>query len=236
LATSLNTFKLLLNYFGMDYSEPAILVSHVTKYLGGFKIIKDITFTVFKGEKVLITGPSRSGKTTIIKVILDILNRDSGFIEVLGIDPMLDRVGVLKRVGYIPQRPNLPKRLKLTDILNIKAHLLGVKPDRLISRAKDILNEIGLKNMLLLRGGDLNPSKAKTFYTVYALVNDPEIIFIDEPLDYMDGKTGEYITRYINENDKTVIVSSRGHGLEMKYDKIIRISEGKIIEISGSRI
>ena len=227
---------ILLNYFRMEGLEHAILVSHVTKYLGGFKIIKDITFTVFKGEKVLIIGPSRSGKTTIIKVILDILNRDSGFIEVLGIDPMLDRVGVLKRVGYIPQRPNLPKRLKLTDILDIKAHLLGVKPDKLILRAKEILNEIGLENMLLLRGGDLNPLEAKTFYTVYALVNDPEIIFIDEPLDYMNKETEEYITKYISENNKTVVVSSRGHGLKIKYDKVIRISDGRILEISGSRI
>jgi len=214
----------------MIQMDNAIIVSNLVKYIAGVKILENISFNVSLGEKVLITGPSMSGKTTIVRCMLDIYSRDSGYIEVLGKDPLINREEVLESIGYVPQKTKLPSELYPYDILKLECTLLDRKIETCIEELRRILPHVNIDRLLNTKGKYLEPYSRKAYYVGLALLKKPTILIIDEPLENMDRKTIEILQENIEE-ENTLLVLSRGYGLDIKYDKVIRMERGRITSI-----
>tara|TARA_B100001250_G_scaffold414558_1_gene453874 strand:+ start:4036 stop:5766 length:1731 start_codon:yes stop_codon:yes gene_type:complete len=199
-------------------------------------MIKDINFSIKKGEKIGIIGPSGSGKSTFIEILLGILKPQNGQVNIDG--NSIDAISNLKEiVGYIPQkifilddslRNNILFGLKNDDfkdekIIEIikKTNLTG-----LLNRLKD-----GLNSRLGERGVDLSGGEIQRIGIARALIYDPEIIFLDEATSSLDTFTERAILNELkNFDNKTFISVAHRVGTLKNCNKIYLISQGKITD------
>ncbi|HSX57695.1 MAG TPA: ABC transporter ATP-binding protein [Candidatus Saccharimonadales bacterium] len=218
-----------------------IKVTNLTKtYKTGetsFNALDDVSLEIQKGEFVAILGASGSGKSTLMHLIGGLDKPTSGTIEVdeqnLGKlnDGKLARYRN-EKVGFVFQFFNL---LQGTSSLN-NVTLPLIYSRKKVSRkqaATAILTEVGLAEKLKNRPNQLSGGEQQRVSIARALVNNPEIILADEPTGNLDSKTGLAIfelLRELNKKGKTVVVVTHDNNLAEKADRVIRVSDGRIVE------
>ena len=160
--------------------ETILTVSHLTKKFGGLTAVKDLSFTIEKGNVYGILGPNGSGKSTTLGIVLNVVNRTSG--EFKWFDGKTSTHDALKKVGAIIERPNFYPYMTALQNLKLVCKIKGVSEDRI----EDTLELVGL--------WDRRNSKFRTFSLgmkqrlaiASALLNDPEILILDEPTNGLD--------------------------------------------------
>ncbi len=160
--------------------ETILTVSHLTKKFGGLTAVKDLSFTIEKGNVYGILGPNGSGKSTTLGIVLNVVNRTSG--EFKWFDGRTSTHDALKKVGAIIERPNFYPYMTALQNLKLVCKIKGVSEDRI----EDTLELVGL--------WDRRNSKFRTFSLgmkqrlaiASALLNDPEILILDEPTNGLD--------------------------------------------------
>ncbi len=217
-----------------------IKISSLTKiYKSGetnFKALDDVSLEIEKGEFVAILGASGSGKSTLMHLIGGLDKPTSGTIEVDGENLGKLNEGKLARyrnekVGFVFQFFNL---LQGTSSLN-NVVLPLIYSRKKVSRkqaATDILTEVGLGEKLKNRPNQLSGGEQQRVSIARALVNNPDIILADEPTGNLDSKTGLAIfelLRELNHKGKTVVVVTHDNNLAAKANRIIRVSDGRIV-------
>ena len=205
-----------------------IKVVNVSKYLGGVKILDNITFEVKRSERLLIIGPSRSGKTTLIRTLLNIYNRDSGYIELFGRDPNIDRVEALRKVGYIPQKLSIPKDIYLLDIFKLRCSLLNISLEKGLENIEEILGETRINRILNMKGMKADRRSRKKFYLAMALLGEPSVIVIDGLMEFIDRDILTILSRILSPGI-TFIATSRGYEMRLEFDRLLRLENGRII-------
>jgi ABC-2 type transport system ATP-binding protein len=200
---------------------------------GNVKAVDNISFEVKPGEIHGFLGPNGAGKTTTIKMIVGLLKQDSGEILVDGIDVNKDSLNAKLRMGYVPDNPQIYDKLKGMEYLNFMADVYRVsKEDRtqriekylklfsLEDAANDLINSYshGMKQKIVLTG---------------ALLNDPDLFVLDEPMVGLDPKSAfniKEVMREMCDRGKSVFFST--HVLEVAEkicDRISIINNGQII-------
>ena len=195
----------------------------VSKFIGGRNVLNNITLIVRRGERINIYGPKDSGKTMLLKCILDLVVRDGGYVEVLGQDPLNSRDEVLKNIGYIPQSTNIPTSLDpglLIDIIN-----------ELYGRDGRLMEELGLYEISRLNI-DQNILMTR-IYTYQILVKKPKLVLIDDIYTKNDGKSIYLIKRYIDRNGATLITTSREISRIFGENRFYYMEGGRIFESPG---
>ena len=215
--------------------DKAITVHSVTRRFGEVVAVDDLSFEVKSGEIFGLLGPNGAGKTTTIHLITGMLSKDSGTLQVLGLDPHLETRQVHKRIGYIPQETNVYLDLSAVDNLwhhaalycedlsNVDRHIADLlKMMNLWERRKDPVRTYsgGMKRRLAL---------ART------LLHDPKIIFFDEPTLGVDVQGKYVIWEYIKVQQaqgKTIIISTNDM-MEADFlcDRLVIIDHGKAIAL-----
>ena len=229
-----------------------IEVSSLKKYYGEIKAVDGISFTVNKGEIFGLLGPNGAGKTTAIEIMEGLRKKDEGDVKVLGLDPWKDGYKLHKKIGVIPQEFTFFEKTSPREAIKYYADLFGIKanPDEIL---KDVLLEDSAKVMFdNLSGGQ----KQKTGLAL-ALVNSPELLFLDEPTTGLDpnarraiwevirglkakGKTIILTTHYLDEAQQLsdrVAIMNLGRIVAMgTVDEIItQHGSGERLEINGSK-
>lgn len=202
---------------------------------GAVKAVDSLDLKVNKGEIFGFLGPNGAGKTTTIKMIVGLLNPDSGSILIDGTDMAKDPIAAKRKLGYVPDSPNLYDRLSGMEYLNFMADVYQVPADRRRERIEYYLEMFDLKDA----AGDLIKSyshgmKQKTALTG-ALIHDPSLWILDEPMVGLDPKSAHLLKNQMREHcskGNTVFFST--HVLEVAEklcDRVAIIHKGRLIAI-----
>jgi ABC-2 type transport system ATP-binding protein len=202
---------------------------------GAVKAVDNLDLKVNKGEIFGFLGPNGAGKTTTIKMIVGLLNPDSGRIIIDGTDMAKEPLAAKKKMGYVPDSPNLYDRLTGMEYLNFMADVYQVSADMRKERIEHYLEMFSLKDA----AGDLIKSyshgmKQKIALTG-ALIHDPSLWILDEPMVGLDPKSAHLLKSQMREHcDRGNTVFFSTHVLEVAEklcDRVGIIHKGRLIAI-----
>jgi putative ABC transport system ATP-binding protein len=209
-------------------------------------VLRGVTFDICKGEFVAIMGPSGSGKSTLMHILsfLDKPTAGEYFFEDEEVGSLTDDQLAKKRstkVGFIFQSFNLLNRANVLENVMLPMIYSGVPVAERISRAKALLTEVGLEHRMNYNPANLSGGEKQRVAIARALVNNPEVIFADEPTGNLDSKSGYQVMKLLQElNDKgnTIILVTHEKNTAEHAGRIIRVKDGVIVgdEKVGQRI
>jgi len=227
----------------MKISRPSVidLVGVSKQYQSGekpFFALKDISLTVFADDYITIIGPSGSGKSTLMHIMGLLDNPSQGKVIFNGqnvsqlSETQLARIRN-KGVGFIFQQFNLLQRASALDNVALPLVYSNLPPHTRFKKAKAMLSKVGLADKLDNHPNQLSGGEQQRVAIARALVNDPQVIFADEPTGNLDSKTGQGILQLfqeLNQKDKrTLVVVTHDSRIARQAKKIIKIKDGRIL-------
>lgn len=210
--------------------ETVIEVKHLTKTYGETIAVNDISFVVERGEIFCIVGPNGAGKTTTVETLMGLRKPDRGAVSVLGLDPQRQRAALAQRVGVQLQEANLPERIKVWEALDMFAAFYG----RTIPW-EPLLAQWGLAEKRNAYVEKLSGGQKQRLFIALALLNDPEIVFLDEITTGLDPQARRAtwdLVRQIRDQGKTVIlVTHFMDEAQALADRVAIIDYGRIVAL-----
>jgi len=214
--------------------EPFISVRNLRKNYGSSEAVRGIDFEVQEGEVFGLLGPNGAGKTTTVEILEGLRPRTSGEVKVLGFDPELQNRKLKDRIGVCLQATNLPEKLTVRESLEMFAgfYSRSADCDKLIDR----LQLTDKKNALYksLSGGQ----KQRVAFAL-ALINEPSLVFLDEPTTGLDPQVRLEIHSLIQElkdAKRTLVLTTHYiEEAERLCDRVAIVDEGKIIALGSPR-
>jgi putative ABC transport system ATP-binding protein len=206
-----------------------------------FQALKGIDFSVRRGEMVAVMGPSGCGKTTLLNALSGLDEIDAGniFLEGQDLARMKDRERTTyraRRMGFIFQVYNLLPVLSAVENVELPLLVSGVKPKLAREKALGALETVGLAEWAKHRPAELSGGQRQRVTIARALVNDPAIVWADEPTGALDSRTATEIIdlmRELNERDGlTFVIVTHDPGIGAQCDRLVRMRDGLIIEDS----
>jgi ABC-2 type transport system ATP-binding protein len=216
----------------MDKNNAAIQVKNLTKNYKALKAVDNISFEVYKGEIFGLVGPNGAGKTTAIECIEGLRTPTSGIIDVLGINPGRDGRALRKRIGIQLQQSELPGRIRVWETMDLFStfYKKSIKWDLL-------LDELGLKEKRNSYFEKLSGGQKQRLFIALALLNDPEVVFLDElttGLDPQARRTTWSLVENIRNQGKTIFLTTHYmEEAERLCDRVAIIDNGKIIALDS---
>src|SRR6266849_9614249 len=213
--------------------RPVILVSGVRKTYGPTVAVDEVSFEVNDGEIFGLIGPNGAGKTTTMECIEGLRTPDRGSISVLGLDPFNDVYKLQDRIGVQLQQAQLQKRIKVWEAVDLWASLYQKKA----IDAEHLLEQLGLTDKRDAWFMNLSGGQKQRLFIALALINDPELVFLDELTTGLDPQSRRAIwdlVRGIRERGKTVFMTTHlMEEAERLCDRVAIIEHGKIIDIGS---
>lgn len=211
----------------------AVSIEHLRKvYRGGFEALAGISLEVPAGSVFGLLGPNGAGKSTLIKSLLTILRPTECRGHLLG-SPIGHR-GTLAQVGYLPEHAKFPDYLTGKQVIEFTAGLSKVSVAQTAKRTIELLQRVGMLDWADKKIGTYSKGMKQRIGLAQALVNDPALVFLDEPTDGVDPEGRIEIRKLIEtmrEEGKTVFVNSHLLGeVEQVADHVAILSRGKIVE------
>src|SRR5207253_9858013 len=210
---------------------PVIQVSGVRKTYGKTVAVDEVSFEVNEGEIFGLIGPNGAGKTTTMECIEGLRTPDQGTISVLGLDPFRHVYKLQDRIGVQLQQAQLQKRIKVWEALDLWALLYQKKA----IDGEHLLKQLGLADKRGAWFMNLSGGQKQRLFIALALINDPEVVFLDElttGLDPQSRRTIWDLVRGIREHGKTVFLTTHlMEEAERLCDRVAIIEHGRIIDI-----
>ncbi len=188
-----------------------IEVENLTKYYGKFKALDNINLRIEENEVFGFLGPNGAGKTTTINLILGLIQPTSGKIRVAGYDVLRDPIKVKTICGYLPENAGFYPNLTARQNLEYFSEFYGMKRDEARKIIDDLLELVGLGDAADRKVGGFSRGMKQRLGLAQALLNDPEIIFLDEPttgLDPTGAADFRRIIKSLKKDGKTIFFSS----------------------------
>jgi ABC-2 type transport system ATP-binding protein len=212
-----------------DAAGAAVRVEGLRKAYGETVALDGLSFTIPSGRVTGFLGPNGAGKTTTFRSLLGLTRPDAGTMEVLGMSVASELAGIVPRLGAIVEEPGLIKGLNGRDNLRVAAHTLGKGHDRIES----LLAFVGLGADARRRIDGYSKGMRQRLALAAALLGDPQLLFLDEPLDGLDPAGQAQIKtslRQLAVQGTTVVVASHNLAdIEAMADHVIVISHGKLV-------
>jgi ABC-2 type transport system ATP-binding protein len=227
----------------------AIEIIGLTKEFGTLVAVKDVSFSVEKGQIIGLVGPNGAGKTTLLRMLSTVLEPTDGTARLLGFDIKTDYLKIRKHLGYLPDFFNLYEDLTIQECLEYFAKAYQVAKDDISDRIEAILKDIDLESKRLNFVKNLSRGMIQRLGLGALLVHSPDIFILDEPASGLDPKARidlRSIMKALSEEGKTVIISSHiltelsgmcTHIAIMNHGEIIQFGEIEDVErrIMGSQ-
>jgi ABC-2 type transport system ATP-binding protein len=211
--------------------RPVIQVSGIRKTYGSTVAVDEVSFEVNDGEIFGLIGPNGAGKTTTMECVEGIRKPDRGTISVLGLDPFRQVYKLQDRIGVQLQQAQLQKRIKVWEAVDLWASLYKKKS----ADAERLLDQLGLADKRNAWFMNLSGGQKQRLFIALALINDPEVVFLDELTTGLDPQARRAIwelVRGIRERGKTVFLTTHlMEEAERLCDRVAIIERGRIIDI-----
>src|SRR5256714_7819197 len=212
-------------------SQPAIRITSLRKTYGSQLAVDDVSLEVEPGEIFGLVGPNGAGKTTTMECVEGIRTPDRGTITVLGLDPIRDVYALQERIGVQLQQAQLQKRIKVWEAMRLWTSLYK-KPT---SVGDLLLEQLGLAEKRNAWFMTLSGGQKQRLFIALALINDPEVVFLDELTTGLDPQARRKIwdlVRDIRARGKTVFLTTHlMEEAERLCDRVAIIDRGRIIDI-----
>ncbi|HHY23722.1 MAG TPA: ABC transporter ATP-binding protein [Clostridiaceae bacterium] len=211
-----------------------IEIQNLTKYYGNIVGVKNLDFTVEKGEILGFLGPNGAGKTTTMNIITGYLPSTEGTVKVCGYDILEEPAEVKKRIGYLPEHPPLYFDMTVIDYLNFVSELKKVNKKSRKGELNDIMELVGITEVRNRLIKNLSKGYKQRVGLAQALIGKPEVLILDEPTVGLDPKQIIEIRKLIRALGKehTIILSS--HILtevSAVCERVVIIHKGEIAAI-----
>lgn len=212
-------------------TESVIKLKNIKKSISGTEILHGISFEVKKGEVFGFIGPNGAGKTTTLKTILGIIEATDGEIKIFGKNPREREVQ--KKIGFMPENTYLYKYLTGDEFLDFSAGFYDLEKDFLENRKNWILEKVGLSHARDRRLSTYSKGMLQRIGIAQAILHDPELIFLDEPMSGLDPIGRKMIKDLLLElknAGKTIFLNSHIlSDVELICDRFAIIFGGNII-------
>ena len=212
-----------------------IEIKNLNKEYNDILVVKNINFTINKGSIVGLLGPNGCGKTTTIGMMLGLIKPTSGtvFINGQNIENENNRTKILEKVNFISPYVELPKKLTVEENLKVHGKLYGV--NNLQDKISDLMKQLNLFEFKKRKTGELSSGQKNRVSLAKALINEPEILFLDEPTVSLDPDVGDYIRTYIesfaSKKGTTILLASHNmNEVERLCNEVMMMKNGKIID------
>jgi len=214
-------------------------IRNLTKKYGEFIAVNDLSLSVRPGEIFGFLGPNGAGKTTTIRIMAGLSLPTSGQVLVGGIDVAENGVAAKAMTGYVPDRPYLYEKLTGRELLQFVVNLYGREWSDCEARALEMLAYFELADWVDARIENLSHGMKQKLVIVSALVHDPKVLIIDEPmvgLDALAQRQVKLLFRRLAEEKKTVFLTTHTLSVaEAVCDRIAIIHRGRIAAIGTSQ-
>ncbi len=216
----------------MPNAEHAIVVDQLCKRYGDLLAVDDVSFTVAKGEVFAFLGPNGAGKSVTVEVIETIRTPTSGKVTVLGLDVGKRKAEIVRRIGVLPQDFSSFDRITVRESLRYYARVFGCRAD--IDALMDLTN---LTDKADAQFNTLSGGLKQRLGIAAALVNDPEVVFLDEPTTGLDPHARRQVwdvLKGLKNRGKTVFLTTHYmEEAELLADTVAIISRGRIVAIDA---
>ncbi len=209
-------------------------VENLVKRYGDVEAVRDVSFSVEEGEVFGLLGPNGAGKTTTVEIMEGLRDPDGGRVSVCGLDPQKSPQQLKHEIGAALQSTSLPDKLRVMEALRLFASFYKRR-----RRPEDLLNRFGLEEKRNAFYSQLSGGQKQRLALAMALVNDPKLLFFDEPTAGLDPQVRREIYDIIEElkRDKKTIVMTTHYieEAERLCDRVAIIDHGKVIAYGTPR-
>jgi lipoprotein-releasing system ATP-binding protein len=219
-------------------NEKMIEIQGITKSFGELQVLKGIDLIIYKGEVVSVVGPSGAGKTTLLQIMGTLDKADSGSVVINGVE-----VGSLKekelsafrnkQIGFVFQFHQLLPEFTALENVMIPALIGGMSSEKAMKKAKETLAFLGLAERASHKPAELSGGEKQRVAVARALINDPAVIFADEPSGSLDSKNKEELHQlFFDLRDKlgqTFVIVTHDEDLAQLTDRTIHMVDGRIV-------
>ncbi len=213
-------------------SDFAVQVKNLVKHYGAVKAVDGISFDVRRGEIFGMLGPNGAGKTTTIECVEGLRRPDAGELSVLGFDPQRSGHNLRERIGIQLQSAALPERIKVWEALDLFSALYKKRTDW-----QPLLEQMGLSEKRDAYLSKLSGGQKQRVYIALALVNDPELVFLDELTTGLDPQARRAmwkLVRGIRSQGRTVFLTTHFmEEAERLCDRVAIIDHGKLVALDS---
>ncbi|HLC00524.1 MAG TPA: ABC transporter ATP-binding protein [Candidatus Bathyarchaeia archaeon] len=220
----------------MTYTSAVELIDVVKRY-NEILAVDHVDLSIKSGEIFGLLGPNGSGKSTTLKMLLGLVQPDSGAVSVLGMNVLQDTVALKRLLGYVPESPRLYEFLTGIEYLDFIGDVYGMQPAEKRSRINEYLKALQLEG----REGDMVNSYSEGMKQKIALISaflhKPKLLIMDEPLNALDPRSARIVKDFLQELKKqgvTAILST--HVLEIAQamcDRIGIMYQGKLLALGN---
>ena len=215
-----------------------ITIKNLSKTFNKVEAVKDVSFKIKKGEFLGIQGHSGSGKSTLLGLLAGLEKANSGKITYNGSDLTNmneDELALFRRenVGVVYQSFNLIPTLNIIENIALPLFPLNISKNEMIERARKIAKDVGLSHRLTHYANELSGGEQQRVAIARALINNPKVLFADEPTGNLDSKTGKKIIELLKELNRekelTVVMVTHDNEIAKNSDRIIEMKDGGVI-------
>ena len=213
--------------------QKSVIVENLSKNYFKKEAVKEISFTINENEILGLLGPNGCGKTTTIAMMLGLLKPSNGRVVIHGLDIEKNRISLLHKMNFISPYIELPKKLSVKENLIVYGKLYGVK--FISERIKYLSEKLRLEEFINKKTGELSSGQKNRVSLAKALINEPSILFLDEPTASLDPETGDFVRSFIEKisREKKMSILLASHNMdEVKRlcKNVLMMNNGVIID------
>lgn len=210
-----------------------IEVENLRKSFGAVKAVDDISFSVEEGMLFAFLGLNGAGKSTTINILCGTLKKDAGAVRIDGIDVEKDPESVKKRIGVVFQGSVLDDRLSVSDNLSARVGLYGQSKEEMKSKLDTAVKLFELESLLRRPYGKLSGGQRRRTDVARAFLNDPKVLFLDEPTTGLDPatrlKVWDILETLKHEKGLTIFLTTHYMEETARADRVVILDQGKIM-------
>jgi ABC-2 type transport system ATP-binding protein len=209
-------------------------VENLVKHYGEVQAVRGVSFTVEEGEVFGLLGPNGAGKTTTVEILEGLRDADSGQVRVCGLDPQANGTELKHVIGAALQSTSLPDKLRVMEALRLFASFYKRRRD-----PEELLKRFGLEEKRNTYYSKLSGGQKQRLALAMALINDPRVLFFDEPTAGLDPQVRREIYDIIEElrrDKKTILMTTHYiEEAERLCDRVAIVDHGKVIALGSPR-
>ena len=215
-------------------AEAVIQVENLVKRYGDVEAVRGVSFSVEEGEVFGLLGPNGAGKTTTVEILEGLRTLDTGKVSVCGLDPQRQATDLRNVIGAALQSTSLPDKLKTFEALQLFSSFYSRRRD-----PEELLKRFGLEEKRNAFYGKLSGGQKQRLALAMALVNNPRVLFFDEPTAGLDPQVRREIYDIIDElrhEKKTIVMTTHYiEEAERLCDRVAIVDHGKVIALGTPR-